>query len=57
MEQTTKGNSHLCLVISDVSVYESELCLLKDQLLGALLICTIQGVMLPSVLRSSLLKI
>ena len=54
MEQTTKGNSDLHLVISDMSVYESEQCLIKDQLLGALLVCVTQGVMLPSILRSPL---
>lgn len=57
MEQTTKGNSDLCLVISDMSVYESEQYLIKDQLLGALLVCVIQGVMLPRTLRPSALKI
>lgn len=57
MEQTTKGNSDLCLVISDMSVYESEQYLIKDQLLGALLVCVMQGVMLPRTLRPSALKI
>lgn len=41
MGQTTKGNSDLCLVISDMSVYEFEQRLIKHQLLGALLICVI----------------
>lgn len=57
MEQTTTGSSDLHLVTSGMSGSKCRQHLIKDQLLGVLLISIIQGVMLPSIMRASPLQI